>query len=266
MRPLTPLLFLLLAGACAEPRADRSTPAQRADSDGLSDGGDTETDGGEDGGGTGEDTLPDDQWDAFSRAYQTCVTEADCDAGSACTEVSGYGTAYCAPACDPEGDASECDPEGLLGAETWCSSSGRCVRACEDDTGTDTCPEDLACQDDEGWPAPVCAGEEAGKAGYYGTCTHPMVEGIDCPPESSCFGGDIIGVETGVCLPWCDDGLCEPVPDSVSGVSPVCYDVGLDHPVCALICVPDSSTCPEGQACSQVSSSLGLCIPEGASF
>ncbi len=268
MRPHL-LLCLAVLGCAAEAPPAKSTlriagsggGAADVESDGL------EAEDDDDGGGGGGDEGPDaDSWDTLARAYQSCVTEADCDAGSACTEVQGYGAAYCAPACDPAGDGSECDPDGALGAETFCSDAGRCVRACADDEGTDTCPDALACQEADAFPSPVCAGEEAGSAGYYGTCTHPMIEGPDCPESSSCFGGALIGVETGVCLPWCDDGLCEPVPDSAVGVSPFCYDVGLEHPVCALICSPDGSTCPSGQACTLVTSSLGLCIPEGASF
>ena len=52
-----------------------------------------------------------------------------------------------------------------------------------------------------------------------------------------------------------------PVPDGVTA-APLCYDVGLEHPVCALICIPDSSVCPDSQSCLDLGS-IGLCAPEG---
>lgn len=246
------LLFLVGCGSVPEsaPNAARTrTASPEVDLDGLADPVDS--------------GLPESEaWDPTSRAFSACVTEADCDPGSACTTVQGYGGAYCAPACEPGGDGDECDSEGVLGVDTFCSTAGRCVRACGE---PDSCPDALDCQDAAAFPAPVCAGEVAGVAGYYGTCTHPMTDGPDCPESSSCFGGALIGVEDGVCLPWCDDGTCEPVPETAVGVSPVCYDVGLEHPVCALICSPGSSTCPPAQECTDLGG-LGLCVPEGASF
>ena len=96
----------------------------------------------------------------------------------------------------------------------------------------------------------------------YGTCSHPNVEGTDCPLGSSCFGGDYVGTDRGVCLPWCDDGSCPMAPEDTVGVSPICYDVGLDHPVCPLLCI-DEAQCPEGQECLDLGFT-GLCAPEGA--
>lgn len=190
------------------------------------------------------------------RAYETCIADSDCDAGASCRSVSGHATAYCAPACDPAGDGSECGVGDMKGV---CAATGWCARSCGD---PDTCPDDLACAEVDDLGA-VCAGEELGTAGYYGTCTHPQVEGPDCPEQSSCYGGDLLGIEDGVCLPWCDDNVCQPIPDDTQGVTPFCYDVGLDHPVCALLCQVEDSVCPTGQECMDLGFT-GLCIPEGS--
>ncbi len=192
------------------------------------------------------------------RAYEVCVSDASCDAGASCRAVPGHATSYCAPPCDPDGDGSECGVDDVAGV---CTTAGWCARSCGD---PDTCPDDLACADVDAL-GPVCAGEELGTAGYYGTCTHPQLDGPDCPPSSSCYGGDLLGIEDGVCLPWCDDNVCQPVPEDTQGVTPICYDVGLDHPVCALLCRPDDSTCPTGQECRDLGFT-GLCIPEGSSL
>lgn len=208
-------------------------------------------------------------------AYRPCVSDAQCDPGSACTTVPGYGGTFCAPPCDPGGDSSECALPGLPYATT-CLASGRCGRACDPDEqivpdrfngpkepppSDHACPDPLTCRDVDG--DALCAGAPSGQAGYYGTCSHPMVEGSDCPTESACYGGSFIGTdEAGICLPHCDSGLC-PVPDNASGVSTICYDIGFDHPVCALLCDPNSSVCPAGQFCFDIGFA-GICAPEGA--
>ena len=195
-----------------------------------------------------------------TQAYQTCTTEAECDPGSACTTVPGYDGAYCAPPCDPEGDASECDPDGAFDVDLYCTSAGRCARGCGE---PDTCPEDLDCQEvGELGDAAVCAGGLSGTSGNYGLCSHPNEAGTDCPPETSCFGGDFIGIDSGVCLPWCDDGSCPTAPDGTELVTPYCYEAGLDHPVCFLLC-NEGATCPEAQECLAITDSIGLCAPEG---
>ena len=189
-------------------------------------------------------------------AYEPCVSDAQCGPGSACDRVPGYSGSYCAPACDPAGEGVECDLDGTLEFDTLCLSSGRCARFCEG-----SCPETLECQDvqdDE-----LCAGEPFGTAGNYGTCSHPNVAGTDCPPESDCFGGDYVGTESGVCLPWCDDGSCPGAPEGTEGVTTLCYDVGFEHPMCLLLCQVGDSTCPEGQGCLDLGVA-GLCAPEGA--
>ena len=195
-----------------------------------------------------------------AQAYQACVADSQCDPGSACTTVEGFSGKYCSPACDPAGDGSECDPDGTVGEATYCLQSGRCARACGE---PDTCPEEMGCQTlDELDGAGVCAGPPSGTSGYYGICSHPNVDGPDCPSESTCFGGDYIGIDDGVCLPWCDDGSCASPPDETEGVSPYCYDAGLDHPICVLFCDPETSTCPSDQYCMSVYG-VGLCVPEG---
>ncbi|MCB9765950.1 MAG: hypothetical protein H6739_39615 [Alphaproteobacteria bacterium] len=212
------------------------------------------------------DTAPADDgylpW--MGSAYVPCVSDAECDAGAACTTVPGFGGLYCAPPCDPLEPADPaCDLDGALPFETQCMTNGRCARACGE---PDSCPEALDCM-----PEPpedglsLCAGEPYGSAGFYGTCSHPNVDGTDCPEASSCFGGDYLGIDEGACLPWCDDGSCPPPPAGTSGVTTICYDVGLDHPSCALLCVPDDSTCPIGQTCFDLGFT-GLCAPEGASY
>lgn len=197
-----------------------------------------------------QDTGPDVSYNG--PAYEPCVSDAQCGPGSACTYVPGYAGQYCAPPCDQPQD---CDLDGTLTFETVCLDNGRCARACED-----SCPEELTCQ--SVGELELCAGEPFGQAGMYGTCSHPNVDGTDCPLESSCFGGDYVGTEQGVCLPWCDDGGCPAAPDDTEGVTPICYDVGLDHPVCPLLCVADAH-CPEGQTCLDLGFA-GICAPEGA--
>ncbi len=193
-------------------------------------------------------------------AYQACVTAAQCDPGSDCTHVPGFAGTYCAPACDIEGDGAECALDGSLDFDTVCLDNGRCARTCGD---PDTCPESVACQTVESEGLDLCAGEPYGSAGLYGVCTHPNVDGADCPEESSCFGGDYIGIEEGICLPWCDDYTCPSPPDDSSGCSPLCYDIGFDHPLCVLLCIPGSSTCPSEQECLDLGG-FGLCVPPGA--
>ncbi len=208
--------------------------------------------------------------------FQPCISQAQCEPGSACTPVTGHATAYCAPPCDPAGDGSECLPEGA-DFSAICLSTGRCAMDCPEEdiaqedeesgelipAATDTCPESLACMESEAAALPVCAGPRAGGAGFYGICTHPNVEGSDCPESSSCFGGSYLGLdEVGVCLPWCDDGSCPAVPEGVTA-SPLCYDVGLDHPVCALLCSVSDGICPEDQYCYDFGFT-GLCVPDGS--
>jgi hypothetical protein len=194
-------------------------------------------------------------------AYEPCVSDAQCGPGSACDQVPGFAGSYCAPPCDGDGDGSECDLDGTLGIETLCLDNGRCAQVCSDDPTV--CPTTLECQELNSLDESLCAGEPFGQAGPYGTCTHPNVAGTDCPPESDCFGGDYIGVDEGSCLPWCDDGSCPGAPDGVEGASPLCYDAGLEHPVCVLLCTPDESICPDGQECLNLYSNVGLCVPEG---
>ncbi len=254
-------LWVLLASACAAPASDAPVvdPATPDDDDSA---------------------TPDDDDDATAAAiaaydgpaYTPCVTDAQCDPGSACTTIPGYGGSYCSPPCDEDAD---CALEGLPWG-TSCLPSGRCARACaegeqvvpdrqdgpkEGSLPEDACPDPLTCRDVDG--AALCAGLPAGQAGYYGTCSHPMIEGTDCPPVSACYGGAFIGTEdAGVCLPHCDDGLC-PAPADATSVTTLCYDIGFDHPVCALLCTPGVSECPWGQFCFDVGFT-GNCAPEGA--
>lgn len=206
--------------------------------------------------------------DAASSAvsYTPCVTDASCGPGEACTTVPGFAGAYCAPACDPNAPQAEQDAAcGVLdGVDAYCMESGRCARSCGE---PDSCPDGLECQTAEPL-GEVCAGEEQGGSGFYGTCSHPMTAGPDCPPESECFGGSLLGIDNGLCLPWCDTGECPEVPDGLADVSPLCFDTtdfGFDHPLCVLLCQPDSAICPEGQECLDYGG-FGLCAPEGFSF
>ncbi len=208
-------------------------------------------------------------------AYRACVTDAQCDAGSACTTVPGYAGRFCSPACDPAGEGEEC---GLieLPFATSCLSTGRCGRACgasefpgsasqEGDEDYALCPGSVSCQAVDG--ERLCAGEAFGQAGFYGSCTHPLVDGSDCPPESSCVGGAVIGTgDLGICLPWCDDGSCPAPPAGAFNTSTICYDILLDHPMCALLCdfTSDLTTCPDaGQECQEFYG-YGICAPPGA--
>ena len=233
-------------------------------------GADTAGDSGSTGGGAGSSYAGPD--------YGTCVSDAQCDPGSWCTQVPGYAQAYCAPPCDPQGDGSECGDAGDLGFATVCLESGRCAQACDaqsvatpaDDgslvaAATDECPANLECvvaavSDDS--EQPICAGVRGGGSGFYGACSHPNVDGSDCPDASSCFGGSYLGIDSGVCLPWCDDGVCSPVPDGVTA-TPLCYDVGLAHPMCVLLCAVDESVCPDQQFCYDFGS-FGICVPDGS--
>ena len=225
------------------------------------------------GGGGGDDTSVQESYDGPD--YQACISDAECEPGSACVAVSGHANTYCAPACDPGGDGSECIPEGS-DLSAVCLPSGRCAQTCAADAvaeegtdgtlipaATDLCPDDLACMTVSDQETPLCAGPRGGQAGPYGTCSHPNLDGPDCPEQTSCFGGTYIGLEdAGVCLPWCDDGICPPLPDGVTA-APICYDVGLDHPMCALLCTPGDSICPSGQSCYDLGF-VGLCAPDGA--
>lgn len=193
-------------------------------------------------------------------AYEPCVSDAECGPGSDCTNVPGFAGSYCALPCDPAGTGAECDLDGTLDFGTTCLDHGRCARECGDPAA---CPDTLDCQAIAEPAASLCAGEPYGGAGFYGICTHPNVDGTDCPEESSCFGGDYIGIDDGICLPWCDDLTCPAAPDDSSATSPLCYDIGYDHPLCVLLCVPSSSECPTDQECLDLGG-FGLCVPYGA--
>lgn len=236
------LVFMVACSPTSGTRGDGLPPAPA-----TTDGADTGT--------TGES-----QWSFTGRAYQTCISDAECDPGSACTSVPGHATSYCAPACTPDPETPDA-PNAACATDTAegvCLSTGRCAQSCAE---VDRCDPALACADVDG-VGPICAGEEGGTSGYYGTCSHPQLEGADCPPSSSCYGGELLGIEDGICLPWCDDNVCQPVPDGTEGVTPICYDVGLDHPVCALLCTVDDSVCPDDQACLDLGF-IGLCAPDG---
>ena len=217
-------------------------------------------------------------------AYRSCVSEAQCDPGSACTSIPGFGGKYCSPACDPEGDGAECALPGLPFA-TQCLEIGRCARHCADDEepvpldedppddprepDDPRCPLELTCRsvDEDA----LCAGIAAGISGYYGICSHTNVDGPDCPAASSCFGGGLVGSASGICLPWCDDGSCPDAGLGAVGTTPYCYDatdrVDLGHPICALLCTAGSgsSTCPDGQSCLDLGlGGVGLCSPPDA--
>ncbi|MCB9780179.1 MAG: hypothetical protein H6742_16550 [Alphaproteobacteria bacterium] len=286
------LLALTMLLACGDKPADSGTDGSDdavVDSGGATgaDGGDTDagtaTDGGDtDGGDTdGGDDLAESY---VGPDYAPCISDGQCEPGSACTEVPGHATRYCAPPCTPGGDGSECDltDGGDMGFDTVCLSNGRCARTCSEDqvasegdspgvlvpADGDECPSTLECRatgddGDDGGSGFLCAGPDRGSSGPYGMCTHPQMDGPDCPDQHSCYGGGYIGLDVGVCLPWCDTGACPTVPDGTSA-SPLCYDIGLDHPVCALICIPGASTCPVEQECVTIYSSIGLCLPEGA--
>ncbi len=194
-------------------------------------------------------------------AYTECVTDAQCDPGSACTTVPGHGGLYCAPPCDPDGDGSECALQGKA-YETMCLDNGRCARACLDN---DPCPDTVGCFEVVEYETELCAGEEAGGAGYYGVCSHPNIPGPDCPPETECLGGSFVGTdEAGICLPWCDDGSCPTPPAGTENVSTLCYDIGFEHPLCALLCTPGASVCPVLEFCLDTGFGVGVCAPDGA--
>jgi hypothetical protein len=210
--------------------------------------------------------------------YGACVSDAQCEPGSWCTPVPGHAQSYCAPPCDPAGDGADCGDPAALGFQPVCLENGRCAQGCDEGAlaaeaqdgnlvaaAGDACPTGLECvlaAVDEDTEQPLCAGAKGGGSGFYGLCTHPNVDGSDCPDASSCFGGSYLGIEDGVCLPWCDDGSCAPVPDGVTA-SPLCYDVGLEHPMCVLLCVPDDSVCPDAQFCYDFGS-VGICVPDGS--
>ncbi len=207
------------------------------------------------------DSAVDDSDPPFSYAgpaYEPCVSDAQCGAGSDCTTVPGFAGAYCAPPCDPSDYSGECDLDGSYG-QTTCLDNGRCARLCAEDP--EVCPSTLECAEvDQTW---LCAGEPFGQAGMYGTCSHPNVEGVDCPPESSCFGGEYINHDSGICLPWCDDGTCPTPPEGLESASPLCYEAGLEHPVCVLLCTPGVAVCPDEQECLDLGFT-GICAPIGA--
>lgn len=227
---------------------------------------------------TDDDDTSNDPYDG--PAYEPCVSEAQCDPGSACTTIQGYGGRYCSPACDPTGDGLECALRGLE-FDTMCLDTGRCARHCADGepaiapddevpapADAPACPAEMTCRAVDG--DDLCAGVIAGVAGYYGLCTHPNIDGPECPTASSCFGGNLVGSESGVCLPWCDSGSC-PDAAGTANTTPLCYDVtdkvDIDHPICALLCTPGdaSSICPTGQVCFDIGlGDLGLCSPPDA--
>ncbi len=262
------MMLVLLLLACdptptpatlmVSPPADSGAAALTDDT--PDDGGDDPDDGGAETGdaetGGADDTDVGADYGTYSPSYELCVSDAECAPGDACTTVSGYSGKYCAPACDPAGDGGECQLDGL-DFETTCTEFGRCARVCGEDP---PCPDELSCQsvgEEE-----LCAGEPAGGSGYYGTCSHPNVDGPDCPEDAACWGGDLVGVETGICLPWCPDYTC---PDPPAGVDayPICYDIGLGSPTCALLCDPETGSCPDGQECYDAGS-IGACVPIGA--
>ncbi|GEM_PF-1424957 len=191
-------------------------------------------------------------------SYAPCTNDAECAPGDACTTVSGYAGQYCAPPCDPAGDGDECQLEGLP-FDTECLDNARCAQVCD---GTDDggCHEDLSCAGYE--DLELCVGEAAGTSGLYGTCNHPNTSGPDCPEGTTCFGGDYLSVDAGVCLPYCEDYTCPDPEGNVDG-SPYCYDIGLDYPVCFLFCTPDATTCPDTQECFDTGYGVGICAPPG---
>lgn len=207
-------------------------------------------------------------------AYRSCVSDAQCRAGDACTTVPGYSGRFCAPACDPVGDGAECELLGLP-FDTMCLESGRCARSCgsselpgsinqEGDEDYTLCPSTVGCQNVEG--TRMCAGDTFGQAGLYGTCAHPLADGTDCPEMTTCVGGAVIGTdELGICLPWCDDGSCPTPPSDAFNTTTICYDIFLEHPMCALLCdfSDPLTTCPLGQECQEFFG-YGLCAPPGA--
>ncbi len=272
------LLILLLFGCSAEPANEPAEPTPGADDD---DSAPTDDDDDSSSVGIDDDDSADDDdatpADYSGPAYASCVSEAQCDPGSACAAVPGYGDPFCSPPCDPAGDGGECALRGR-DHDAVCLPSGRCARAChasEDVIAEDrgfpkgaefrdpaACPDPLTCRAVDGVEPPLCAGDRAGGAGFYGTCRHPNVDGPDCPDQSSCYGGELIGVDEGICLPWCPDGLC-PAPSNASQVTTLCYDIGFDYPVCALLCQPGQSECPFDQECFDAGF-IGICAPIGA--
>jgi len=268
------MILSILLFACSPESADSSklraappeeTAAPTGDSDTTQPGNTGATDDGDD----GDDTAPplDTAIESYvGPSYGACVTDAECSPGDACTTVPGYAGLYCAPPCDPLGDGDECALGGL-GFDTTCTEFGRCAQLC----GDDDCPSGLECQTlevdgaDGAESVQLCAGEESGGAGYYGSCSHPQAEGTDCPEDSACFGGDLFGSDDGLCLPWCPDQICPPPPEGVIAL-PLCYDIGLGAPSCALICDPgdeENSVCPEGQVCFDADY-VGICLPGDA--
>jgi len=264
------LLATLIAGAVSGCSPDAPEPGGTTDITGgatadSGDGGDDDSDTTD--GGDPDDTAPEaadsDPPVSYSGpSYEPCINDAECAPGDACVPVPGYASAYCAPACDPAGDAAECQLEGL-GFDTVCTDHGRCARVCPDahDPDAAPCPEGLDCAQvgDEA----LCAGELAGASGYYGLCSHPNVDGPDCPEDAACWGGEYLGIDEGMCLPWCPEYSCPAAPAGIDA-DPYCYDVGLEAPICLLLCVAgDDDACPDGQECYDLGVT-GLCVPEGA--
>jgi len=206
-------------------------------------------------------------------SYLPCVTDAQCDPGDACTSLPGFSGDYCAPACDPAGDGAECDRFELPFA-TSCMPNGRCGRACGADEvlgepsqeGADDyalCPASVYCQEvDE---QPMCAGDSFGQAGNYGVCYHPFLDGPDCPQGTQCLGGDLVGLDdVGLCLPECPAQTCPAPPSYTVNATPICYDVGYEVPLCALLCQAslEDTVCPDGTVCNEFFG-FGICSPEG---
>lgn len=204
-----------------------------------------------------------------------CSTNADCDAGEACTD------GVCAPArCTTNADCADglaCDVASGQCVVPPCTNDDQCPGAqvciggaCIFDADCATC---LPCMsaDDCGGTEFLCAGPEGGGEGI---CTKLCGTDADCPGDSQCWGFE--GEEFQLCLnPDANRiGICPASYVCTGGSNPcdgvTCSGGEVCNPASGAcegqgceVCAPcdDPSDCPTG-ACYDIGEPVGACMVE----